>query len=341
MDKLGCMIVGPGWVAEEHIKAYCKDPRTDVRAIVGFIPEDEARARQYMDRHGFQADFVTDYDQALRRDDIDVVNVCTINWMHYENGLAAIEAGKHTVIEKPLVLKPEQMEALVEATRRKGVKTHVGHVCRFYPAVASLKHVMDAGEVGEIFYAECDYWHEIKGAWKVKVETGGSALLMGGCHSVDMVRWMMGEDREIAEVSAYSTPARWRTDFEYDPTICLMMKYKDGAVGKVATSLECNMPYVFHIQMCGTQGTVRNNGYYTEKFPDCNDFVRMTNQYPDDWNVSHHPFDVEMSYFVDCVVNDTESMLSFPAAAKTYEVIFAAEQSAREGKPVKLPILKI
>jgi len=340
MKKLGVLIVGPGWVAGEHIKSYCMNDSTEIRCIAGMIPEDKERAEAYMEEHGFQCDYTEDYEKALARGDIDVVAVCTINYLHYEQALAAIQAGKHTFVEKPLCFNLDQLRALKAETEKRGVQTQVGHVCRWYPAVVGLKNFIDSGGIGDVFYGESDYWHEIIGPWKVKPDTGGSALLMGGCHSVDMLRWMIGEEHEVTEVCAYSNEARWRDDFEYDPTIAFICKFDNGAVGKVATSLECNMPYVFHIHMCGTKGTIRNNGVYSpDLFPDAEGFMSIPATYPDDWNVAHHPFPEEVGFFVDCVVQNSESHVSIPRAAKTYELLFAAEKSAKENCIVKLPIL--
>ena len=98
------------------------------------------------------------------------------------------------------------------------------------------------------------------------------------------------------------------------------------------------MPYVFHMQVNGTKGTVRNNGVYSEMFPNSSDFTRLSATYPDDWNVAHHPFPEEVSHLIDCIEQDTESMLSIPRAFRTYELVFAAEQSAAQGKVVTLPL---
>jgi len=343
-DKLGVMVVGPGWVAGQHLMSYAKDPRTEIRVIAGMpgIDKDEAQAKAYMEQYGFEAECTTDDENALQRDDIDIVGVCTINFLHYEQTVAALEAGKNVLTEKPLCFTMDEVKRLAKLTNEKGATTHVGHVARYYSAVRGLwQMVHHKNMIGKVFYAESDYWHEIIGPWKVVPKTGGSSLLMGGCHSVDMVRWMIGEDREIDEVFGYTVPKHWRDDFEYDPTIALLMKYKDGAVGKVACSLECNMPYVFHIQVLGTEGTVRNNGICSEQVMDrheCKGWMSVPGMYMDDWDVAQHPFPTEVEYFVDCVEQKKESELSFPHALKTYEVIFAAEESAKTGKPVKLPL---
>ena len=340
MAKYGALIIGPGWVAGEHIKGLAKDPRTEIRAIAGMVPEDRHRAEGYAQQYSLNADYYEDWTAALKRDDIDLVHICTINHMHYEQTLAAIQAGKHVMVEKPLCLTLDQLRTLADAEASYGVHTHVGHVCRFYPAIVGLKNYLDSGAIGDVFYAEADYWHEIIGPWKVTPETGGSALLMGGCHAVDIVRWMVGEQHDVEEVSAFSRPAAWRTDFQYDPTIALLAKFSNGAIGRVSTSLECNMPYVFHMQVNGTKGALRNNGLYSsEMFPGSTGFSAVPAVYPDDWNVAHHPFPEEISYFIDSVENDTPGMLRINAAAKTYELVFAAELAAKEHAVIKLPLL--
>lgn len=340
MAQYGAMVIGPGWVAGEHVKGYCQDPRTEIRAIVGCVPEDRARARAYMDRHGFEADYVEDLDQALKRDDIQIASVCTINCMHYEQTLACIQAGKNVLCEKPLCFRLEEVRDLVAAEKKHGVKTQVGHVVRWYPAVVGLKNFIDSGGIGEVFYVEADYWHDIHGEWKVARKTGGSALTMGGIHAVDLIRWMAGEEHDVVEVAAFSEKAAWRPEFEYDPTIALICKFANGVIGRVSTSLECNMPYVFHLQVNGSKGCIRNNGIYsTSMFPNAKGFMSIPATYPDDWNVSHHPFPEEVSYFIDCVANDTESHVSIRRASKTYELVFAAELAAAEGRVVKLPLL--
>ena len=139
-----------------------------------------------------------------------VASVCTINHMHYANALAAVEAGLHVLCEKPLALSPEHVDRLVDAAARRGVFTHVGHVVRWYSAVAELKKKAEAGLFGDFYYGEADYVHEYVGDWKTKAATGGSSWLMGGIHAVDLLLYFMGYDAPIAEVYGAWQPARRR-----------------------------------------------------------------------------------------------------------------------------------
>ncbi len=341
--KLGVLVIGPGWVSEEHIKGYLRNPNTEIRAIAGVVEEDRARTARLMSEYGFKCEYFGDYKKALKNNDIQLASVCTINSMHYIQSLHCIRSGKHTLTEKPVAMTVREAFILASESEKHNVKTHAGHVARYYGAIKQIKNILNKGGLGDIFYGECDYWHEITGEWKVKKKTGGSSLLMGGVHAVDMLRFLMGEQREIREVFAYSAASARRRDFDYHPNIVMLLNFKDGGIGKIGSSLECAMPYVFHLQICGTKGSVRNRDVYFEKKKGKSFELKhsiIEEGYPDDWNVAHHPFPEEIDSFVDCVVKDVAPELSFEKAYKTYEVIFAAEESARTGKPVKLPFEK-
>ena len=334
MGKLGAMIIGPGWVAGEHIKGYTRDPRTEIVAVVGFRPEDAEQCERYREQFGFAGRYYDDLGQALAESGAQVASVCTINHMHHPNALAAAEAGLHVLCEKPLALAPEQVDELVAAAARNGVFTHVGHVVRWYSAIAELKKKVDAGLFGELYYGECDYFHEYSGGWKSQAATGGSAWLMGGIHAVDLLLHFMGYDSPVAEVySAWQGP-RWRMDYDYETCCCSIVKFADGRIGKLATNAESNMPYTFHLQLSGTKGAIRHAQYHTADMP-AKHWAKQDGLYPDDWDVAEHPFAQEVSSFLDCIEKGKDSPLCFGKAAKAYHLIFAMEESARTGQPVK------
>jgi len=333
VSKLKAMIVGPGWVAGEHIKGYSRDPRTEIVAGVGFRPEDAEQWETYREQFGFPGRYYDDLGQALAESGAHVASVCTINHMHYPNALAAVEAGLHVLCEKPLALTAEQVDALVAAAARKQVFTHVGHVVRWYSAIAELKKKADAGVFGDFYYGEADYFHEYSGGWKSMAETGGSSWLMGGIHAVDLLLWFMGYDAPIAEVYGAWQPARWRLDYDYETSCVAIVKFADGRIAKLATNAESNMPYTFRLTLHGTKGGINQALYHTHDMGK-KQWTKQEGLYPDDWDVQEHPFPDEVSFFVDCIERGEDSPLCFARAAKAYHLIFAMEESARTGKPV-------
>lgn len=337
---LGVLLLGPGWVAGEHIKGYCQSPDTEIRSIVGMLPKDKEAGKNYMREYSFHADYSKNYEKELERDDIDIVSICVINHLHYATALRAIQAGKHVLVEKPLCFTLDQLKELKETAEHEDVITMVGHVGRWYPSIANAHKLVEQEKLGEIFYGESDYWHEVYGEWKTKTATSGSSLLMGGCHSVDLLRWFMGMQRRVVEVYACANGPYRRKDFEFPPNISGILKFEDGGIGKIGSSLETSMPYVLHYQFMGTEGCIRNNKYFLTSWGDKKDvgFKTIEGQMADDPDVSHHPFPEEIQYFVNCVKDRREPDLSIPRSYHTYEIVTALTKSAENGKPVKLPL---
>jgi predicted dehydrogenase len=341
METYGVGIVGTGWVAGEHIKAFAANPRTELRAICS---RDAAKGRQKIEALGLKCEVYTDYNRMLEQDDIHIVAIATPPHLHKEQAIAAAEAGKHLLLEKAMATTLEDARAVRDAVAKAGVKSVVSFVLRWNPLFEIIKAQLADNAIGNVFFGEVDYFHGIgpwyaQYSWNVKKEIGGSSLLSAGCHAVDAVRWFMGG--EIAEVCQYSTFGRGPdfAEYEYDPTSCLICKFADGRIAKVASSIECIQPYVFNINLVGTEGTIRNNRIYSKrKFPGQTSWVEIPTILPDSGDVTHHPFTHEVAHFVECIRTNRESHVNVADAYKTHEVVFAADLSAKEGRPVSLPL---
>jgi predicted dehydrogenase len=339
MKKLGVAVVGPGWVAGEHIKAYLANPHVELRAIV--LSRNSAsqrkRAQEYVRKFRLKNVRVErDWHKALKAGDIDLVSVCSINCFHFEQACEALKNRKHLLLEKPMCFSEKELAILKQLYRAARVKASVSHVVRYYPALRKINEITRTGKLGSIYYIEADYWHEVVGAWKSAKKTGGSSLLMGGCHAVDMIFHMIGFDKKISQVMAYSTKARRRKDFEYDPTFAGIIKFKSGEIGKIGSSLESALPYTFHLQIMGTKGVVRNSRLWLIKNGKKQGPIVIPGTYADDGDVAHHPFDFLIHGLVDAVRKDREPPSSFEQGFKTYGTLFALEESMKTGKPVNV-----
>ncbi|MCU0962865.1 MAG: Gfo/Idh/MocA family oxidoreductase, partial [Pirellulaceae bacterium] len=158
MDKLGAGIIGCGAVAQEYVKAFQKDERSEVRALVSRNP---ANAQRYRDMYNLQCAIETDAEKMLRRKDVDIVVVCTPHDTHTQYVVAAAQAGKHVIIEKPVALTMDDVRRQLEAVRRNGVKTIVSFVLHWNPLLMSIDRVIAGGDLGNIFMVEVDYLHRI------------------------------------------------------------------------------------------------------------------------------------------------------------------------------------
>lgn len=336
MAKIGVAVLGTGWVAGEHVKSLQKVADCEVVGLCSRTPEGaQAKAQAW----GLEkARIYTTYAELLADPEVQAVSICTPPNQHPEQTILAAQAGKHILLEKAVANDPQSLGRMLRAVDTAGVKTVVSFVLHWNPEFLWIKRMVEAGAIGDIFYAEVDYWHHIgpqygQYMWNVKKEIAGSVWLSAGCHAVDSMRWFVGQ--EIVEVTAYAN--KRNPAYEYDTNAVGVVKFANGAIGKLSASFDVQSPYAFNIDLLGEKGAIRDNRIYAKEFFAAQtDWITVPTIRPDSGDVSHHPFDGEIRHFLDCVRTNVESPLNLADAAKTHAVCYALEQSATEGRPVKL-----
>jgi predicted dehydrogenase len=334
MEKLGIGIIGCGAVAEEYVKAFQADNRSQVRALVS---RNRANAERYRDRYNLDCEIETDAAAMLRMKDINAVVVCTPHDTHTGYVVAAAEASKHVIIEKPVALTMEDVQKQRQAVQKSNVKTLVSFVLHWNPLLMTIDRLIEQGVLGNIFMVEVDYMHRIwmtpQEKWLGSKKQSGTAILTGGCHAVDALRWFARSEAE--EVSAYQV--KTENPIEYPGTISVNVKFRDGKIGRTTTTFDARMPYVFNIGVYGTEGSIRNDKVFAPRlFPGQSGFLQVPCILPDSGAVSHHPFHSEASHFLDCILGNKRPFPDLEDAAKTHAICFAADLSAEQGRPVKL-----
>jgi UDP-N-acetyl-2-amino-2-deoxyglucuronate dehydrogenase len=337
MSKYGVGILGAGWVAGEYVKAFRDHPLTE---IVGIYNRTPGKATRLMETHGVKALEYGSDDELFDDERVNIIVSCTTPDARAEHVVRAAESGRHVVIEKPIALTLEGVDEIREAVARAGVKSVTSFVLRWNPQFETTKQLIADGVVGDLIYAEADYWHPISREypcydWMVGKEVGGSAFVAAGCHAVDALRWFAGE---IVEVSAFSRGPKQNLDFEYDPVAVASLKFEDGSVGKVTTLLDGETPYIFNLRLFGTNGTIQYNEVFSRpKYPGSLDYWKYPTIEPDSGDVSHHPFVPEIAHFVECIESDVESHASIQDTWKSMAVCFAIDASAAQGgTPVRI-----
>ncbi|MBN2309956.1 MAG: Gfo/Idh/MocA family oxidoreductase [Candidatus Hydrogenedentes bacterium] len=341
MAEMGVGIIGTGWVAGEHIAAYERNPHTRVVALCD-LTEEAARAKAAA--CGIECAVYTDYKQMLARDDIQIVSVTSPPNFHPEHAIAAVRAGKHLLLEKPMALNIDDARAIRDAVAEAGVKSLVGFVLRWNPLYQLVKTQLAQNAIGRVFFGEVDYFHGVgpwygQYTWNVKKSMGGSSLLSAGCHAVDGLRWFMGGD--VAEVTQYATFGQGPDfkEYEYNPSSVTILRFTDGRIGKVASCIECVQPYVFRINLVGTHGTILNNRIFSKTmYPGQTSWAEVPTILPDSGDVTHHPFTGEVEHLVDSILSGEDVHCNVEDAYKSHEVVFAADRSGEEGRPVTLPL---
>ncbi len=340
MKKFNVGIIGYGWVATAHIPAINATSLAQVTAVYSSRKLD---SEQLSAKYGGTITAYDDLGQLLADPDVQVVSVCSYPYDHAKQVIAAAKAGKHLIIEKPLCLSLKDLRAMQKAVQQSKVKTCVCFECRYSSHFLATKAVIDEGLLGKLHYGEVDYYHGIgpwygQFRWNTRKDAGGSALLTAGCHALDALLLCMGD--QVEEVSSYDTKSQNKifAPYEYTTTSVTILKFKDGSIGKCAAVVDCLQPYYFHTHLVGSQGSLLDNKFHSMKLQtNKNAWSTLAMKMIDSGDVSDHPYQAQFEAFFNALDKGKEMPLtSLADAARSHEVIFAADRSAELGRPVKL-----
>ncbi|HKS36326.1 MAG TPA: Gfo/Idh/MocA family oxidoreductase [Verrucomicrobiae bacterium] len=341
MKKYNVGIIGYGWVATAHIAAINATRQAQVTAVYSSRPLDSAELNA---KWGGQMTAYSDLKKMLADPNIHAVSVCSYPYQHAKQAVAAANAGKHIIIEKPLALSWKDCRAIEAAVKKAKVRTCVCFECRYSSQFLATKAVIDRGLLGDLHYGEIDYYHGIgpwygQFRWNTRKKAGGSALLTAGCHALDALLLCMGTD--VTEVTSYDTKSRSRIfkPYEYTTTSVTLLKFKSGRVGKCAAVVDCLQPYYFHTHLVGSEGSLLDDRFHSMKLNGLNKnkWSELSMKMLDSGDVSDHPYLTQFQAFFDALDAGKEMPLtSLADALRTHEVIFAADQSAAIRKPVRL-----
>jgi len=340
MKKLNVGIIGYSWVATAHINAINAGEFAQVSAIYSSRKHDDAELSKTW---GTDIKSYTDLDEMLKDNSIDAVSICSFTYQHTEHALAAAKAGKHIILEKPMALSWEDCQEIEKAVKNANVKFCICFECRWSNQFISTKEVVDQGLIGDIHYGEIDYLHGIgpwygQFEWNAKKTGGGSSLLTAGCHALDSLLMFMGSD--VEEVTSYDTKSKSEIfkPYEYTTTSVTILKFKSGKIAKCAASVDCLQPYYFHTHLFGSEGSILDNKFHSNKLKsDKTRWSELSMKMLDSGDVADHPYQLQFDTFFQSINSGTDMPLTgLKEAMKTHEIIFAADKSAATGKSVKL-----
>ena len=246
-------LLGTKFMGKAHSQAYrnvnmyfADAPRVEQVVICGRSPDETDEAR---DAFGWQ-EASTDWRTVVARDDIDIVDVSTPGNMHCEMVVAAAEAGKQIVCEKPLANTLAEAERMVAAVEAAGVGHLLMHNYRRVPAVALAKRMVDDGRIGEIYHFRARYLQDwalspdLELVWRFDAKLAGSGALGDlGAHVIDLGRYLCGEIAELAATSETFIKQRpvaagssEMADVTVDDAAALCVRFANGAIGTIEAS---------------------------------------------------------------------------------------------------------
>ena len=332
-------VIGCSGMAERHMKGVIAKEGACLYAICDIRKE---KLESCKEKYGVKV-AVTDYRELVNDPDIDAAVLVTPDQVHLEMTTAFLRAGKDVLCEKPMALTLEECEEMMRVERESGRRLMIGQVCRCTPGFLAAKKLVDEGRIGELCFVESEYAHnydKCRGAhdWRVCPERHG--FIGGGCHAVDLLRWIAGDPTEVYALSNHKVLMDWPTD---DFSVALY-KFPNNVMGKVFVSIGCKRDYTMRSVFYGTKGTIicDNTSPTIQLFEDdAENGKKYTEAQIIEVEINNHNITAEIDMFVDALINDTKIPVTSAEGAYTVAVCCASVESAKKGTAVEIRYPKI
>lgn len=370
MGTLGAAVVGLG-VGRRHVEAYAQLPESTLVAVCDQNPE---RLRAVADQ--YHVDTYTDVSDLLRDDRVEVVSVATPHPAHAAITIAALEAGRHVIVEKPISVELREADAMIACARRHGRTLATIFQRRFWPAALRLHQAIADGKLGRPVSGECElsWWrteqYYTRDPWRGRWDTeGGGVLVNQGIHALDMFQWCLGEPETLW--------ARWANlshpYIEVEDNVAAAVAFRNGALGVIRMTTSSRVSRT-RITVHGSNGASASVVEEPEGAVGYNDLwtipgeeqvrtdslrehvasgeyiyrAAQSPEHPPTWYTGYeYRRDADPSYhaiqiqdFLRAIQAGREPLVSGEEGRKSLELMTAIYQSGRTGEPVRFPLTR-
>ncbi|MGI5899057.1 MAG: Gfo/Idh/MocA family protein [Christensenellales bacterium] len=353
MEKIKVAIIGVGGISKAHIQSYRKNPRAELYALCDINPERLEKAGK---AYGISRLFSDAEEMLAALPELDAVSVCTWNSAHASCTIAALNAGKHVLCEKPMSISADEAKKMQNAARESGKLLMIGFVRRFGNDAQILKSFIDKGDFGQLYYAKAAYLRRNgnPGGWfGDSSRSGGGPLIDLGVHVIDLVRFLMGNplpvsvygatfsklaDRaNILSEKAYVSADKSENDIcDVEDLACAMIRFDNGAVLSVETSFSLNIKQnEGKIELFGTKAGAKLDPQL-EIFGEWNDYMTNVTLAAPTALSFDGLFDREIDHFLSCIDEGTACCAPAEDGVILMEILDAIYESARTGHEVRL-----
>jgi UDP-N-acetyl-2-amino-2-deoxyglucuronate dehydrogenase len=353
MKRIKTCIIGCGRISVNHVEAaYNNRDTVELAAVCDLIPQnmekalssssftagDKAAIRRY-----------TDYKEMLKAEQPELVAIATESGKHAAIALDVIAAGSNLIVEKPIALSLADADAMIAAAKEKGVVLCTNHQNRFNKSIQKIREAMESGRFGRLMHGAAhirwnrgqDYYTQAP--WRGTWAQDGGALMNQCIHNIDLLRWMMGD--EITEVMAY-TDKLSHPYIEAEDLGLAIIKFRNGSYGLIEGTTNIyprNLEETLYI--FGERGTVKAGGKSVNLieewlFGDGKDnadavIAECAETPPNVYGFGHTPLYADVAA---AIREGRPPYIDGEAGRRALELVLAIYKSAKEGKPVQLPL---
>ncbi|MER2154450.1 MAG: Gfo/Idh/MocA family oxidoreductase [Solibacillus sp.] len=350
MLKVG--VIGGGSISEYHLKPYFENPNVEIVAI---CDSDERRLHALGNKYCVENLYLK-VSEFLANEEIDAISICTWNNSHAEIAIQALQKNKHVLLEKPLSLNLDEAYAVEAAVKESNKILQVGYVRRFATNVGVLKKFIDAGELGEIYYAKASCIRRLgnPGGWFSDIKkSGGGPLIDLGTHMIDICWYLMGKPKPIsvsgntykklgnrAHIENLSFYKAADYDAEHNDVEDLanaLIRFENGA------SLYVDVSFTLHAKQDEVSVKLYGENGGAEVEPE---LAIIKEQHETILNITPQidllSFDFagsfvnEINHFVDCCINNVQPISTVEDGVEVTKMLAAIYESAATNQEIKL-----
>lgn len=350
MSKLQVAVIGAGSISEMHLRSYQNNPDVELYAICDL---NEERAKAKAEKYDISRVF-TDYKKLLADPAIDAVSICTWNNSHAPISIAALEAGKNVLTEKPLCKTVEEALAVEKAVHRSGQTLQVGFVRRYASNTGIVKSFLDHGELGEIYYAKASCIRRLgnPGGWFSDVErSGGGPLIDVGVHVIDLCWYLMGRPKvksvsgntynklgnraNVKNLAFYKAADYDATNNTVEDMANALIRFENGA------SILVDVSFTLHakedeltVKLYGDEGGAELEpalSIVTEKYDTILNLTPQINNLSFDFVAG---FQQEINYFVEVCQGKKETLSPVQDGVEMMKILCGIYESSKLGKEI-------
>jgi len=332
MDRLRIGVIGLGWFGEIHCDTIVGIPNLELAALCTRTPDRLAELAQKFN----VGKTYRDYREMIADPEIDAVSIVTMWDQHTEPAIAALDAGKHVFLEKPMASTVADCQKIIAAAKRSKGILQIGHICRFNPRYRMAKQAIDAGRIGKIVAMSSR--RNIPAAWTPEILNKIGPIVGDAIHDTDLMLWFTGD--RIVSTYAQTVDVRGLKHPDIGQTI---YRFAGGASATLETvwCMPEKTPFDIDERMSiiGTEGII----HIQDTFPNLgivsSDKLHSpdTTYWPSFDGVRGGALRDEFAYFAGCALTGTTPAIGRPEdAAAALEATLAAEESARTGNVIRI-----
>ncbi len=279
-------------------------------------------------------------EEEIYNSDADIIVVATPDHLHMKQAVRALHAGKHVICEKPLAPTVAECREILAAVKKTSRSFMTGQVCRYAPGFKLAKQLLGSGRIGELVALESEYAHDYSLCpgwqnWRCSPDIRRQGFLGGGCHALDLMRWLAGNPLEVFAYMNHKFLPSWPTA----DTAEAVVKFPDSVIGRLFVSIGVKRPYTMRTVIYGTAGTIICDNT-SSKIQICEESVTMASgeaafaEIP--VRVQSHNVRDELADFVDHIAAGKPFPTDEREGTCTVAFAEAAIRSAETGTPERI-----